>query len=364
MNTLETGTTLDNPALVFKTDIPTGSVVWQSPSNIALVKYWGKKEIQIPCNPSVSFTLSTSNTETKLEFEPNTSGKVSIEFYLDKVRNEKFEVKIVSFLESLIPVFPFITQLKFKAYSSNTFPHSAGIASSASGMSALALALCDIEKKYFNTLSEEAFYQKASHIARLGSGSACRSLYGGVVSWGKIEGIKNTSDEYGTCLNDQIHPDFLTFKDSILIVDAGQKKVSSRVGHGLMNSNPFSEERFKQANTNIAKLLKAMKENDMETFMAITESEALTLHAMMMTSMPYFLLMKPNTITLIEKIWEFREKTGNPVCFTLDAGPNIHLLYPQRIENEVNEFIRAELTNFLHDSCWLKDQVGSGPKNI
>ena len=67
---------------------------------------------------------------------------------------------------------------------------------------------------------------------------------------------------------------------------------------------------------------------------------------------------------LEDAIWEFREKTGNPVCFTLDAGPNIHLLYPQRIENEVNKFIEADLTNFLHDSCWLKDQVGSGPKNI
>ncbi len=365
MNTLEkNSSTLDNAELVFKSDIPTGSVAWQSPSNIALVKYWGKKDIQIPCNPSVSFTLSTSNTETKLEFEPNTTGKVALEFYLDNTRNEKFEVKIVAFLESLVPVFPFLKQLKLKAYSKNTFPHSAGIASSASGMSALALCLCEIERKYFNTLSDEAFYQKASHIARLGSGSACRSLYGGVVSWGPIKGIGNTANEHGTCLNDQVHPDFLNFKDSILIVDAGQKKVSSRVGHGLMNSNPFSNQRFEQANTNIVRLMQAMKDNDMETFMGITESEALTLHAMMMTSMPYFLLMKPNTITLIEKIWDFRQQTGHPVCFTLDAGPNIHLLYPQHIENEVNKFIEEELTKYLHDSCWLKDCVGSGPKMV
>ncbi len=356
---------MENPSLVFKSDIPSGSVAWQSPSNIALVKYWGKKDIQIPCNPSVSFTLSTSTTETRLEFEPNTEGRVSIEFYLDKVRNEKFETKIVSFLDSIVPIFPFLNQLKFKAYSSNTFPHSAGIASSASGMSALALCLCAIEKQYFNTLAiENEFYQKASYIARLGSGSACRSLYGGIVSWGEIAGVTNTSNEYGTCLNDVVHPDFLNFKDSILIVDAAQKKVSSRVGHGLMNTNPFSMERFKQANTNIAALLKAMKENDMETFMSITESEALTLHAMMMTSMPYFLLMKPNTITLIEKIWDYRQQTGNPVCFTLDAGPNIHLLYPQRIENEVSKFIKADLTNFLHDSCWLEDCVGNGPKIV
>lgn len=366
MNTIEKKVlTLENPSLTFKSDIPSGSVAWQSPSNIALVKYWGKKDLQIPCNPSVSFTLNTSTTETKLEFEPNTEGRVSIEFYLDKVRNEKFETKIISFLDAMVPFFPFINQLKFKAYSSNTFPHSAGIASSASGMSALALCLCSIEKQYFNSLTiESEFYQKASYIARLGSGSACRSLYGGVVSWGEIAGVASTSNEFGTNLSEVVHPDFLKFKDSILIVDAGQKKVSSRVGHGLMNSNPFSNERFKQANTNIATLLKAMKENDMETFMSITESEALTLHAMMMTSMPYFLLMKPNTITLIEKIWDYRAQTGNPVCFTLDAGPNIHLLYPESIENEVNNFIESDLTKFLHDSCWLKDSVGSGPKTV
>lgn len=356
--------TLANPNLNFKTDIPTGKITWQSPSNIALVKYWGKKDTQIPCNSSVSFTLNTSNTETTVEYSPNTSGKISVEFYLDKVRNEKFEVKIVSFLESLVSVFPFINQLSFKLYSSNTFPHSAGIASSASGMSALALCLCDIENTYFKTLDEVTFYQKASHIARLGSGSACRSLYGGIVSWGPIQGFKNTANEYGTCLNEHVHPDFLTFKDSILIVDAGQKKVSSRVGHGLMNSNPFSNQRFEQANTNIVRLMQAMKENDMETFMAITESEALTLHAMMMTSMPYFLLMKPNTITLIEKIWDFRQQTGLPVCFTLDAGPNIHLLYPQSIENKVVEFIESDLTKYLHDFCYLKDGVGNGPKRL
>jgi len=355
----------DNPALTFKTDIPTGKITWQCPSNIALVKYWGKKDIQIPCNPSVSFTLSTSYTETRIEFEPDPSGKTVIEFHLDGERNQTFEAKIVGFLESISSIFPFLTQIKLKAYSKNTFPHSAGIASSASGMGALALCLCSIEKQYFGTLqTDEEFYKKASYVARLGSGSACRSLYGGVVSWGEIAGSPNTSNEYGTNLSGFVHPDFLSFKDSILIVDAGQKKVSSRVGHGLMNSNPFSEQRFRQAGTNIVDLMKAMKENDMETFMRITESEALTLHGMMMTSNPYFLLMKPNTITLIEKIWDYRQQTGHPVCFTLDAGPNIHLLYPQKIENEITKFIEADLTKFLHDSCYLKDRVGSGPKTV
>lgn len=353
----------ENSNLKFNDTIPSGEVTWQSPSNIALVKYWGKLPVQIPCNPSVSFTLNTSYSETKLVFSPNNSGKIEIEFYLDNVRNEKFEVKIVKYLESIIPIFPFLTQLSFKAYSHNTFPHSAGIASSASGMSALALGLCSIEKEYFGNLNSDAdFYQKASYLARLGSGSACRSLYGGIVSWGPVPGFENTSNEYGTDLSNHVAPIFKTFKDSILIVDSGQKKVSSRVGHDLMNTNPFSSERFKQANTNIVNLMKAMKEGDMDTFIAITESEALTLHAMMMTSMPYFLLTKPNTLTIIEKIWNYREQTKHPICFTLDAGPNIHLLYPQNIESEVIKFIEEELKQYLHDFCYLKDGVGSGPK--
>jgi len=366
METLASPLNYENASLKFGAQVPSSSVTWQSPSNIALVKYWGKRDIQIPCNPSVSFTLKASLTETTVEYAPGSGNTVSVEFYLDKVRNEKFEAKIGAFLESIRPVFPFVAQLHFRIFSHNTFPHSAGIASSASGMSALALCLCSIEKEHFGNLPDDSeFYRKASYIARLGSGSACRSVYGGLVSWGKIEGRPDTSDEFGTQLDpSSVHPDFQDYRDSILIVDSAQKKVSSRVGHGLMNTNPFSEERFRQANRNIVKLIEAIRTGDQETFIKITESEALTLHAMMMTSDPYFLLMRPNTLNIIEKIFAYREQTGHPVCFTLDAGPNIHLLYPQRIENEVKSFINAELVQFLHDFCMIDDQVGNGPNRI
>src|SRR5262245_45250247 len=100
MNTAEK-TTFENPSLTFKTDVHKGNVTWQCPSNIALVKYWGKKDIQIPCNPSVSFTLNTSFTETRVEFEPDPSGKILIEFYFENERNQAFEAKIVGFLESI-----------------------------------------------------------------------------------------------------------------------------------------------------------------------------------------------------------------------------------------------------------------------
>ena len=353
-----------NSNLIF-TEIPEGNVKWSAPSNIALVKYWGKYPNQIPANPSVSFTLSNSKTETEVFFSPKKGTKAEIEFYLEEQKNNQFGEKIGAFFEQIADVFPFLQQLDFVIYSHNTFPHSAGIASSASGMAALALCICEIEQKYFQTLSnEQDFYKKASYIARIGSGSACRSLFGGLVNWGNSVAVEGSSDEFGTQLSSPIHPDFYTYQDKIIIVDAGQKKVSSRVGHGLMNTNPFAQQRFQQARENMQIIIKAMQENDQATFIKTVESEALTLHAMMMCSDPYFLLMKPRTIEIIEKIFNFREKTGLDVCFTLDAGPNIHLLYPKRIENEVNEFINKEVKASWHDFCQIQDEVGKGPQKM
>jgi diphosphomevalonate decarboxylase len=353
-----------NPDLKFPDGkIPSGKLAWRSPSNIALVKYWGKKPVQIPANPSVSFTLSRAYSETEVAYSPTSSGKLEMVFYFDGQRNKSFEEKTARFFESISDIFPFVNQLKFVIRSENTFPHSAGIASSASGMSVLAMVLCDMERTHFGTLQNEGeFRRKASYIARLGSGSASRSVYGGVVVWGETKEVPGTSDLYGFPVNENIHPVFKNYQDTILLVDAGEKKVSSRVGHSLMNSNPYAGERFRQAHRHIADLLKAMRTGDTGTFIRITESEALTLHAMMMTSHPYFLLMKPNTLQIIERIFAFREKTGLPVSFTLDAGPNVHLLYPASVKNEIKQFIQNELLAFLSPLGMVEDEVGNGPE--
>lgn len=345
--------------------VPSGKIAWRSPSNIALVKYWGKKPVQIPQNPSISFTLSKSRSETKVAYSSSATGKPEIEFYFDGNRHPVFEQKTLKFFETLLDIFPFIGQLKFVIRSKNTFPHSAGIASSASGMSVLAMVLCDLERQYFGTLqNEDDFRRKASYVARLGSGSAARSVYGGLVIWGETEAVAGTSDFYGFPVNEGIDPVFQNYQDTILLVDAGQKKVSSRVGHSLMKTNPFAAERFRQAHRNLADLLKALRTGDMETFIRITESEALTLHAMMMTSQPYFLLMKPNTLQIIEKVFAFREETGLPLCFTLDAGPNVHLLYPASAKADILSFIQNELTAFLSPLGFIEDEVGNGPEKI
>ncbi len=345
--------------------IPSGKLAWRSPSNIALVKYWGKKSVQIPQNPSISFTLSKSFSETEVSYSPAVSGKSEVEFYFDGKRNLLFEEKTAGFFDGLSSIFPFVNQLKFEIHSKNTFPHSAGIASSASGMSVLAMVLCDMERQLFGTLQEEAdFRRKASYIARLGSGSASRSVFGGLVIWGEAEDVSGTSDYYGFPVNEGVHEMFADYQDTILLVDAGEKKVSSSLGHGLMNGNPFAADRFHQAHGNLTALLQAMRSGDTEAFIRISESEALTLHAMMMTSQPYFLLMKPNTLQIIERIFAFREKTGLPVSFTLDAGPNVHMLFPTTIKEDVKRFIDNDLLSFLSPKGYIEDEVGKGPEKI
>ncbi|NOX85887.1 MAG: diphosphomevalonate decarboxylase [Chlorobi bacterium] len=354
-----------NPELQFRGEIPSGRIGWRSPSNIALVKYWGKKPVQLPQNPSVSFTLKNSNTETVLEYMPADERGMDVVFYFDGERNEQFEKKTKNFFDSLKDTFPFIGRLKFVIHSKNNFPHSAGIASSASGMSALALILCDLERNYFNTLTDDdEFFRKASYIARLGSGSACRSVYGGISLWGDTEGLPGTSDLYAFPVQQDIHPDFLTYRDTILLIDAGQKKVSSRVGHSLMDKHPFAKQKYKLARKNLKVLLDAMSRGDFQTFIRITELEALSMHAMMMTSNPYYLLMKPNTLNIIERVFNFRQKQNTPVSFTLDAGPNVHLLYPAAYRNVVMNFIENELMPYLTAGGYIDDEVGNGPERI
>jgi len=339
-----------------------GSASWQSPSNIALVKYWGKYGEQLPKNASISFTLSNCHTKTTLSFERITSTEdFQFEVYLDGKREEGFEPKIQKFFERIEKYVSFLKDYKFKIETTNSFPHSSGIASSASGMSALALCLLSIEKQLASEeISKEFFNKKASFLARLGSGSACRSIEGPLIVWGKHEDIEGSSNLFGTEYSYEVHDNFKNYQDTILLVDKGEKQVSSTVGHNLMHDHPFSEHRFQQANDNLSKLILVLKEGNISDFIKIVESEALSLHAMMMTSMPYFILMKPNTLEIINRIWNFRKKTRSNVCFTLDAGANVHVLYPETEKETVSAFIEANLKPFCKNGEYIHDQTGNG----
>ena len=366
----------------FKGQVPNdfqGKIGWQSPSNIALVKYWGKKGKQIPQNPSISFTLSECRSETFIGFEK--ADNFGFKFFFEGKESPAFGAKIEKFLIENQAFFPFINQLSLKVESRNTFPHSSGIASSASSMSAFVMGLIEIEQILTNLLAFRQAQrpspvevpepvegpvnlQKASYFSRLASGSAARSVFPKMALWGVTKAYEGSSDEYAVSLENDIHPVFKTYRDSILIVSGEKKSVSSRAGHGLMEGNPYAPTRYAQANENIKNLLAALKSGDLETFMSITESEALQLHALMMCSNPSFILMKPNTLCIIEEVRHFRNETHIPLCFTLDAGPNAHLLYPESEAEKVEDFIKNTLLAYCDEGRWMADHVGDGPKKL
>lgn len=334
-----------------------GSVSAKCPSNIALIKYWGKKEIQIPMNPSLSFTLTESYTKTELKFIPKTTDDFEVVVYLDGEKRLDFAPKILSFFNRIEKYLPFLRSFSFEIHTKNTFPHSSGIASSASGMGALALCLVDLEESLGVEFEKEEKLRKASFLARLGSGSACRSIYSGITVWGKSEFVEGSSDLFAVSYPYEIHEIYQSFCDTILLIDEGEKAVSSTVGHGLMENHPYAERRFASANENLKDIIDVLKSGDLEEFGRIVEHEALSLHAMMMTSNPYFILMKPKTLEVIESLWQFRKETSLPLYFTLDAGANVHLLYPERYKIEINNFIDSDLKNKCSNGKLIKDFV-------
>ena len=349
----------------YSNTIESGKFTWSSPSNIALIKYCGKKKDQIPENPSISFTLETCKTITTLSFSKiKLNSDFSFDIFLDNQQKDDFKPKIEIFFKRIEGYLPFLKEYHFVIETTNTFPHSSGIASSASGMSALAMGLMSIEKQLNPAMTTNYFNQKASFLARLGSGSACRSIEGDLIVWGYHENIQDSTNLYGIKYPYEVHEIFKNYQDTILLVDKGEKQVSSTVGHNLMHNHPYATERFKQAHDNLDQLIQVLKNGDVFAFNEIVESEALTLHAMMMTSLPYFILMKPNTLEIINKIWKFRNNTGLPISFTLDAGANVHVLYPEKDAPSILEFIKNELVAYCQNGHYICDRIGFGAKQL
>lgn len=342
-----------------------GKVGWRAPSNIALVKYWGKHGIQLPKNPSISFTLNACSTQTELRFErrKERSEDFSFDIKVDGMNRESFKPKIHDFFVRIESYLPFLKEFHFEIETSNTFPHSSGIASSASGMAALGMCLLDLETRHF-VVAKGIDLLKASFIARLGSGSAARSITGPMVVWGEHPDIEGSSDLYGIRFPEKVHPIFNNFHDTILLVEKGQKKVSSSQGQQLMQGHPFASQRFVQAGENLKILREILVSGDLASFIRIVEQEALSLHAMMMTSNPYFLLMKPETLQIINAIWDFRAQTSCPISFTLDAGANVHVLYPETVKEQAYGFIKSQLLQFCEKGHHICDKVGTGVKKI
>lgn len=335
---------------------------WKCPSNIALVKYWGKRDFQKPMNPSLSFVLHNAYTETSVELHKD--GDQKVEFYFEGVASP-FGDRIEKYLDHISGRLPWVNKYNFRIQSHNSFPHSAGMASSASSFGALALCLTELDFALSGgEIDGSDFWRTASELARIGSGSACRSVYSGFSIWGQTHLFESCSDEHAVPLSEGVHLVFSGLRDAILMVDSGTKEVSSSVGHRLMDEHFYQRSRIAQAHENVNELYLALLTGDQEKFITVVENEALSLHAMMMTSNPSFILLKPGSLELISRIRRFREKSKIPVCFTIDAGPNIHLLYFHEHELDVKAFIERELLEFCESGKWIDDWIGKGPERI
>lgn len=295
-----------------------------SPANIAFIKYWGKKnpKLNIPYNDSISMNLDSCLTKTTTEFDPKLK-KDRVFIGGGEVEGEKKErvVKILDLIRMMANV---------KTYaivkSENNFPSDAGIASSASGFSALALSASSAAGL---DLSEK----QLSRLARMGSGSACRSIPDGFTLWKKG---KNDTSSYATQI---APPGFWDIRDVIAITSEGGKKTSSTEGHELATSSPYFALRIKNVGGRILKLKKALLEKDIKKFGTLMEEEAIDLHLMAMSSKPPVYYWNSGTLEVMHEVIRLREN-GILCYFTMDAGPNVHIICLGRDESKVRNAIK------------------------
>jgi diphosphomevalonate decarboxylase len=292
-----------------------------APSNIALIKYWGKTKGQYPVNANVSFTLKNAKTFLQYSYVKNSQEKILLETFKF---NEKEDLDFKNSLEKKLErlnnnyKFPFGVTLSLQTH--NTFPHSSGIASSASSMATIAKMLGEIyEIKDQNVLSS---------FARELSGSAARSIQDGWNLWGVTDFVVGSSQDFAININQRINPDYLTLQDWIFICSSEKKSLSSSDGHKLMDHHKFLNSRIQNAQSRMQEMLKLIETTPHEHFFELCEQEALELHAMMMTSEPPYILMEPESLYLMKKITNLRRQ-GVMCGYTLDAGSSVHLLFPK-----------------------------------
>lgn len=293
--------------------------------NIAFIKYWGNRDnaLRLPSNGSISMNLDGLFTHTTVTF--------SASLKTDRLRIGNRPVtgtglERVSFILDLIRSWAKIG-LYAEVTSRNNFPSSAGIASSAAAFAALALAG---GKAAGLDLSE----RQLSYLARRGSGSASRSIPAGFVEW-----QMGASDEesYAFSIATPEHWDLV---DCVAITSTGHKKTGSTEGHSLAPTSPLQEARVADAPRRLDLCRRAILERDFDAFAAIVELDSDMMHAVMMTSKPGLFYLQPASLAVMHAVREWRAG-GMPVCYTVDAGPNIHVICPREYIGETEKNLRA-----------------------
>jgi diphosphomevalonate decarboxylase len=313
-------------------------------SNIAFIKYWGVADaaLNLPLSNSLSMTLADAYTTTSVEWDTRgvmAGDEVTID---GKLLANKQAERISRHLERI----RVLASVSYRArvVSQNNFPMASGIASSASGFAALTVAAC-------SALGLERTPAQLSAIARRGSGSAARSLFGGFVEWEK-------GRDDATSIARQVQPpDYWELLDIVAIVSAAEKAVSSESGHLLAVSSPFNMARIDQVELALTEARSAIATRDLPRLGVVIERDALAMHAVMMTSTPSLLYWQPGTLEILQAVRQWREQEKIEVYFTIDAGPNVHLICEAAQRGAVTDRLRT----LPHVQQVLVSKPGGGP---
>jgi diphosphomevalonate decarboxylase len=292
--------------------------------NIAFIKYWGNSDqaLRLPSNGSISMNLDGLFTRTTVTF--------SAAFEADSLRIGNRPVagpgleRVSGFLDLVRQLAGM--NLHAQVVSENNFPSGAGIASSAAAFAALAVAASHAAGMVLTQL-------ELSRLARRGSGSASRSVPGGFV---ELQAGATDADSYSFSIAPPEHWDLV---DCVAIVSAGHKKTGSTEGHALAGTSPLQTARVADANRRLELCRRAILERDFEAFASIVELDSDMMHAVMMTSTPGLFYWQPASITVMSAVREWRAN-GLPVCYTVDAGPNIHVICPREYIGETEKNLR------------------------
>ncbi len=318
----------------------------EAPSNIAFIKYWGAKDLDeaIPAGPSLSMTLQRCASRTTAVFHEGEDGpdEVLVAHNTDDLApaGDAFRRPIVRHLRRLCKWAG--RHGRFQIATRNSFPSSAGLASSASGFAALTLAVL----RAFGVAPDRA---TQSVLARQsGSGSAARSVMGGYVAW--PEGDRHAAR--------QVAPhDHWDLRDVIALVETAPKKVASRDGHRRANTSPFFEKRLSLLPERMQQAAAAIETREFEALGEVIETDGVELHLITMSSVPPIFYWMPATLAVLEAVRELRAE-GVPAYSTMDAGANVHVICEPHHEEQVARRL-SRVDGVLEV---IRDRVGPGPR--
>jgi len=296
----------------------------QANPNIAFIKYWGNRDniLRLPANGSISMNLDGLSTRTTVSFQP------SLPFDELIINGHEVIGKSLDRVSYILDIIRGMANIHDRAevMTENNFPSGAGIASSASAFAALALAG---SKAAGLDLSEP----ELSRLARRGSGSASRSIPSGFVEW---QAGTTDDDSFSFSIAE---PDHWKLADCVAIVSASHKKTGSTEGHAIAPTSPLQDARIADALRRLDLCRTAILNKDFDAFASIVELDSDMMHSVMMTSTPALHYWNPASLSVMSAVRQWRDK-GLPVCYTVDAGPNVHVICPASESHTVDKKLR------------------------